>query len=147
MWILGFVRMPHYRTVMSALSSFMEKHVSREQRRADDKLSAVQGTMLTISCAVLLLGFFSPQNHEETLTKLFTRMLPASAVKVFDITKARHLSQKENISSTNNNTVSIEIPCSNFLHYLSVLTVRIRLIMSQTIKALLVMGLRKWFSG
>ena len=74
-------------------------------------------------------------------------MFPTSVVKVLGITKARHLSQKEKISSTDTNTVSIEIPGSNFLHYLSVLTVRIRSIMSQTIKALLVMGLKKWFNG
>lgn len=107
LWILVFVRVPHYkiRTVMCALSSLMEKDVSGEQWRADDKLSAVQETMLInkLRCFVVW-GFFPPQNHEETLMKFFTIMLPTSVVKVLDITKARHLSQKEKLSSTNNNS-------------------------------------------
>lgn len=42
--------------------------------------------------------------------------------------------------------LSIQIPSSNFLLYLNVVTVRIILIMSQPIKTLLVMGLRRWLN-
>lgn len=90
---------------MCALASLTEKDVSGEQWWADDKLSAVQETMLINKlCCFVVWVFFPPQNHEETLTEFFTIMLPTSVVKVLDITKARPLSQKEKLSSTNNNS-------------------------------------------
>lgn len=117
LWILVFVQVPHYRirAVLCALSSLMEKHVSREQCELMTSCQQCRGRCSSISRAVPLFGFFASTNHEETLAKPFTIVFPTSVVKVLGITKARHLSQKEKISSTDNNTVSIEIPGSNFL--------------------------------